>query len=53
MLIKAYNKLKERGEPFEVVFISSDKTQETFEEYYNSMPWWALPLTDYTKKHLS
>ena len=29
-LYDIYNKLKERGEPFEVFFISSDKTHEDF-----------------------
>jgi len=52
-LIQVYNELKERGEAFEIVFISSDKDQEAFEDYYKSMPWLALPFGDKTKKDLS
>jgi len=28
---------------FQTVFVSSDKTQEAFDEYYGEMPWLALP----------
>lgn len=52
-LVKVYNELKERGEAFEVVFISSDQDQEAFEDYYKSMPWLAYPFGDKTKKDLS
>jgi len=52
-LIKVYNELKERGEAFEIVFISSDQDQDAFEDYYKSMPWLALPFGDKTKKDLS
>jgi nucleoredoxin len=52
-LVKVYNELKEGGKAFEIVFISSDQDQETFEGYYRSMPWLALPFGDKTKKDLS
>eukprot|EP01018_Ginkgo_biloba_P027556 Gb_30883 [translate_table: standard] len=51
-LIQVYNELKERGEGFEIVFISTDRDQEAFEDYYASMPWLALPLEDKTQKDL-
>jgi nucleoredoxin len=38
--------LRGEGKKFEIVFISSDKNQESFDEYYASMPWLALPFTD-------
>ena len=52
-LVKVYNELKERGEAFQIVLISTDRDQEAFEEYYNNMPWLALPFADKTKKDLS
>nr|ABR16144.1 unknown [Picea sitchensis]ACN41140.1 unknown [Picea sitchensis] len=52
-LTKVYNELKERGETFEIVFISMDRNQDAFEDYYKSMPWLALPFGDKTKKDLS
>jgi len=51
-LIQVYDKLMERKEPFEIVFISSDRDQKGFEDYYSSMPWLALPFGDKTKDHL-
>eukprot|EP01018_Ginkgo_biloba_P027559 Gb_30886 [translate_table: standard] len=51
-LIEVYNDLKARGEAFEIVFMSSDREQSGFEEYFAIMPWLALPLGDKTKKEL-
>ena len=31
---------------FEVVFISGDKSQEEFDEYYSEHPWLAMPFRD-------
>ncbi|KAH9319316.1 hypothetical protein KI387_021085 [Taxus chinensis] len=53
MLAEVYNKLKQKGEAFEIVFLSSDRDQEAFEEYHASMPWLALPYGDNVKKDLS
>jgi thiol-disulfide isomerase/thioredoxin len=40
-----YENLKTSGNvPFEIVFVSSDKDQGTFDEYYGTMPWAALPF---------
>lgn len=52
-LIEVYNELKERGEVFEVVFISSDEDEDAFKDYYSSMPWLALPFGDKTTKYLT
>jgi nucleoredoxin len=35
---------------FEVVFISSDRDQESFDDYFKEMPWKALPFTEKSKK---
>jgi thiol-disulfide isomerase/thioredoxin len=37
MLVEAYGKLKADGKKFEVVFISSDREKQGFEDYFNSM----------------
>ncbi|XWS63667.1 hypothetical protein CRYUN_Cryun06bG0121100 [Craigia yunnanensis] len=52
-LVEVYRKIKAKDEAFEVVFISSDKDQASFEEYYSGMPWLALPFGDARKPLLS
>jgi nucleoredoxin len=34
----------------EIVFVSSDKEEEGFKDYFGSMPWLALPFTDRDRK---
>ena len=45
MLIEAYNHLKEvfPTHGLEIVFISSDRSDQEFHQYYASMPWAAVP----------
>ncbi|KAJ8310471.1 hypothetical protein KUTeg_012336 [Tegillarca granosa] len=45
VLAEQYTKIKDKGKKFEVIFISSDRDQSAFNEYYNEMPWNALPFT--------
>merc|ERR1711904_84581 len=45
-LVKTYNKLKEAGKPFEIIFASSDRDEASFKEYFETMPWLALPFAD-------
>eukprot|EP00004_Rigifila_ramosa_P019574 TRINITY_DN49_c0_g1_i2.p2 TRINITY_DN49_c0_g1~~TRINITY_DN49_c0_g1_i2.p2 ORF type:complete len:339 (-),score=79.31 TRINITY_DN49_c0_g1_i2:407-1369(-) len=40
-LVEAYKKIKQT-KPFEIVFVSSDKDDQAFEEYYGEMPWLAV-----------
>jgi nucleoredoxin len=49
-LIKTYNKLVADGKPFEMVFASSDKNEEQFKEYFDEMPWLAIPFDDRKRK---
>ena len=39
-----YNKLKEGdiGDKFEIVFLSSDRDEKSFKEYFGEMPWHAV-----------
>ncbi|XP_041349713.1 nucleoredoxin-like [Gigantopelta aegis] len=52
-LCRTYEKLKEEGRNFEVVFISSDRSKESFLQYYSSMPWLALPFDDARTRSLT
>ncbi|TKY58651.1 nucleoredoxin 1 [Spatholobus suberectus] len=52
-LIDAYHKIKAKDNALEVVFISSDKDQAAFDEFFAGMPWLALPFGDSRKKFLS
>jgi len=43
-LAKAYKESAVAGKDTMVVFVSSDKDQAAFDEYYGEMPWHALPF---------
>ncbi|GMN41605.1 hypothetical protein TIFTF001_010834 [Ficus carica] len=51
-LVDVYNKLKEKGEKFEVVLISLDREEEEFKKGFETMPWLALPFKDKTCEKL-
>lgn len=52
-LIKTYNKVNEQGKKFEIIFCSSDRSEDDFNSYFGTMPWLALPYDDSRKKALS
>lgn len=52
-LIEAYNKIKAKDDAFEVIFISSDRDQSSFDEFFSKMPWLAIPFGDERKQFLS
>ncbi|EEF37006.1 nucleoredoxin, putative [Ricinus communis] len=45
-LIEAYHEIKAKDNAFEIIFISSDRDQSSFDEFYTEMPWLALPFGD-------
>lgn len=45
-LAKAYKDSPAAGKDVIVVFVSSDKDEASFNEYYGEMPWYALPFAD-------
>jgi len=45
-LKEAYTALREAGKKFQLIFISSDKDEGAFNNYYSTMPWLALPYPD-------
>ena len=51
-LVKTYHDIKAKDNEFEVIFISSDGDQASFDEYFAEMPWLALPYGDERKKLL-
>ena len=50
-LITAYKSLKEAGVSFEIFFCSSDRSEESFENHFATMPWLAFPF-DHEKLNL-
>ncbi|KAL0016918.1 hypothetical protein SO802_003987 [Lithocarpus litseifolius] len=54
-LQKIKQMLVENGdqEDFEIVFVSNDRDQESFDSYFNALPWLALPFGDPTVKELA
>lgn len=45
-LINVYENLQNAGQNFEVIYVSSDRSPETFSEYFEQMPWLAFPYGD-------
>jgi nucleoredoxin len=46
VLSEFYDTLKEEdADALEIIFVSSDSDQASFEEYYHSMPWSAVPFS--------
>ena len=39
--------VRQRGEKFEVVFVSSDKDREDYDLLSEDMPWWRIDYEDY------
>jgi nucleoredoxin len=45
-LAEYYQKAKDAGKDWEIIFVSSDRDQSSFDEYYAEMPWCALPFSN-------
>lgn len=52
-LVEFYHQIKAKHDDVEMVFISSDKDQTSFEEFFDGMPWLALPFGDHRNAHLT
>lgn len=45
-LIEAYKKVQNDAKnKFEIVFVSDDQNQPSFNNYYKTMPWKAIPFS--------
>ncbi|KAI8528277.1 hypothetical protein RHMOL_Rhmol12G0137400 [Rhododendron molle] len=51
-LVETYHQIKAKDDAFELIFISSDRDQTSFEEYFSEMPWLAFPFGDERKEYL-
>jgi len=49
-LRKVYERCKKQGKSFEIVFVSSDKDEASFKQYFATMPWLAVPYADRTRQ---
>lgn len=47
---KTYEKVKAAGKNFELIFASSDQDQKSFDEYFGTMPFLAIPFEDRKRK---
>jgi len=50
ILAGIYQQLQKEKKAFEIVFVSSDKDEKSFKEYFASMPWKAIPFEDNERK---
>ncbi|XP_076184094.1 nucleoredoxin [Ptiloglossa arizonensis] len=44
-LVDTYQRIRERGHHFEVIFVSSDRSEESYNVYIESMPWLRIPFS--------
>lgn len=44
-LVEVYEELSPKGN-FEIVFISADRDDESFNQYFSKMPWLAIPFSE-------
>ncbi len=52
-LVKTYETIRDAGKSFQIIFVSSDRDDESMKEYLSEMPWLAIPHGDSRKKALS
>lgn len=45
-LREVYNRAQKKGKAFNIVFVSSDRDEASFKEYFGTMPWHGVPYAD-------
>lgn len=45
-LAKLYNQCQEKGKSLEILFVSSDRNEEEFKDYFGEMPWCAISFKE-------
>lgn len=50
-LATAYAKLKNNERDFQIIFISSDRSEESWQTYHNTMPWLSLAWEEKDARH--
>ena len=53
MLCELYKKVQLEGKAFECVFVSSDRSEDAYDEYFGTMPFVAIPYNDPRCKQLT
>ena len=53
ILSKFYNEINKEKKQIEIIFISFDRDEKSFKEYYDSMPWVTLPFSSDKKKSIA
>ncbi|OAD52066.1 Nucleoredoxin [Eufriesea mexicana] len=43
-LVDTYKRIREKGHNFEVIFVSSDRSEESYNIYIEAMPWLRIPF---------
>lgn len=44
-LVDTYQRIRERGGNFEVIFVSSDRSEDSYNAYTETMPWLRIPFS--------
>lgn len=44
-LVEVYSALSSKGD-FEIIFVTGDRDEESFNSYFSKMPWLAIPFSD-------
>ncbi|EFN83931.1 nucleoredoxin [Harpegnathos saltator] len=44
-LVDTYQRIRERGHDFEVIFVSSDRSEDSYNAYTETMPWLRIPFS--------
>ncbi|KAJ7398295.1 Nucleoredoxin [Pitangus sulphuratus] len=50
VLVESYRKIKEAGQKFEILFVSADRSEDSFNQYFSEMPWVAVPYADEARR---
>jgi thiol-disulfide isomerase/thioredoxin len=51
-LVNFYHQMRSLGRPFEVVFVSADRSDRDFQSYFHEMPWLAVPYESHERQAL-
>jgi len=51
-LVEFFSRFRERREDqrLEIVYVSADKDESSFNSYFSEMPWYAVPFSDYQRR---
>ncbi|CAL8077645.1 unnamed protein product [Orchesella dallaii] len=51
-LIDAYERINKDEQKLTIIFVSSDRSQESFNRFFASMPWFAIPYEDEKRREV-